>query len=333
MCEAVCDKHLISECTVCEAKLLEAVKGRLDLATEPWGCIYKLTSIKKPKKCYVGKDKSGDPARHRWKGHLADAFAEKDRRPLYSALRKADRESGGLTVGFTAEVIWRGPRSLLNEKEIYYIKKCRAFIDEGGYNLTRGGDGLSLGFKHSEQAKRNMSAAQINNYAKPGRLERQSTAMLRCYEDLAEHEKKSVAQLRSYAEHPERRAQQSAILRLRYEDPDERAKSGRAHQAYWAKPESHEKACIAVQLRYADPAEREKQRIGTTHRYEDPVEREKTRSITVLRYENPAERAKTGATSKRAWDRKTPEERAAFGAAVSRGRKGITSNNSTKTKR
>lgn len=46
----------------------------------------------------------------------------------------------------------------LAELEIYYIKFYGTF--EKGYNLTRGGDGGSLGFKHSEESKLRMSLAK-----------------------------------------------------------------------------------------------------------------------------------------------------------------------------
>lgn len=47
------------------------------------------------------------------------------------------------------------------EKEIYWIKEMKSYIDDGGYNLTHGGEG-SLGRKLSEEAKLKISIANKN---------------------------------------------------------------------------------------------------------------------------------------------------------------------------
>ena len=99
-----------------------------------WGCIYSVINLADDKE-YIGKDKIGDPANHRWKEHIKDALKAKSS----SYFQRAVKSAGG-PAKFKWTVIWRGPAELLNEKEIYYIKKRHAFIDDpkgGGYNLTR----------------------------------------------------------------------------------------------------------------------------------------------------------------------------------------------------
>ena len=76
----------------------------------------------------------------------------KGQKAIYNALKH---------YGFEAfEVIFMSyPREMLNWAEKWYVRQYKAFIE--GYNCTEGGDGLSLGFKHSDETKKKMS--------KPGR--------------------------------------------------------------------------------------------------------------------------------------------------------------------
>ena len=114
------------------------------------GCIYKLTNLINGDS-YIGKDKTGEPENHRWKHH-----------------RKMAEKGGGSYIhnaiadygwdNFERSVIWQGSIEQLNEKEIFYIKKYRTFVGDpkykGGYNLTPGGDGVTV---WSEHAKEKMS--------------------------------------------------------------------------------------------------------------------------------------------------------------------------------
>lgn len=135
MCEFVCDKHLISECSVCFYEKL--------------GCVYYLRNTVNGKG-YVGKHHTPDE-QVRFTAHIKVAAGHGNQKPLYRAIRKYGVES------FTAEVVWRGSTRLLDEKEAYYIEKLGTFIDDGaGYNLTRGGDG---GVELSEAVRKKKSAS------------------------------------------------------------------------------------------------------------------------------------------------------------------------------
>src|SRR5665213_3016282 len=86
-----------------------------------FGCIYKLTNIINGDS-YIGKDKTGDPEKHRWKHHLkrsenGDGFY------IHNAILDYGWDN------FERSVIWRGPVEQLNWKEKYYIKKFHTFID------------------------------------------------------------------------------------------------------------------------------------------------------------------------------------------------------------
>ena len=113
---------------------------------EGWGCVYMMRNLINGKR-NVGYDSTGDPENHRWKHHKNTALKTSDRRPLYRALRKAYKRDK-CWDGFEFSVIWRGPVELLREKEIYYIRKHRSFIDDllgdRSYNLTKGGDGVAV---------------------------------------------------------------------------------------------------------------------------------------------------------------------------------------------
>ena len=72
--------------------------------------------------------------------HLYKPFYEKCDQyntPLYRAIRKYGKEA------FSFEIIEECSKDLLNEREIYWIDYYRSYIGDGqgGYNLTRGGDG------------------------------------------------------------------------------------------------------------------------------------------------------------------------------------------------
>src|ERR1019366_1690000 len=115
-----------------------------------WGCVYYVCNVESGKG-YVGYDKTGEPESHRWRRHII--AANKPEPKLY--FHRAIKAAGG-PEKFVWRVIWRGPVEQISEKEIYYIKKKRTFVEEGGYNLTRGGDG-SLGYKASEKTRERLS--------------------------------------------------------------------------------------------------------------------------------------------------------------------------------
>jgi hypothetical protein len=302
-------------------------------------------------KRYVGQYKDVLAVIRRWRKHLKCAFDENDPRPLYCALRKADRESEGRTVGFSAEVIWRGSVSKLDEKEIYYIKKLRSFIDDPkgdrSYNLTKGGLFGIRGFKFSEASKKKVSAASLARWADLEWRESMCELHRRRFDDPAAHEVVSNG-LRELYKNPAERAKQSAAQLLSYaENPDRHLQLREAHQLYWLEPDAHEKASAALHRRFEDPAERKKLSVAQLRRYEDleerrktsvamklsyaenpdicarqsasqtlryskPEEREKQRVAQVARYENPLEHEKLSAAGKLRWASMTPDERTAY---------------------
>ncbi len=135
MCEAICIKHLHSECALCDDAYWAAEVKR----TERKGFIYLLTNLLNGKR-YIGQY-VGDKVERRWSSHIRAALAG-SKYAVHCAIRKYGTEN------FSAEVIWHGLAARLDAKEIYYVAKFNTFVgDVGhhGYNMTRGGNGGQLG--------------------------------------------------------------------------------------------------------------------------------------------------------------------------------------------
>lgn len=250
------------------------------------GCIYCLTNLVNGKR-YVGKDKTGSPESHRWKDHIRNALNGKSKYPLHCAMRKAHKRDR-CWKNFAFEIIWRGPTSSLNEKEIYYIKKLHTFIDDPlgnrSYNLTKGGDGLRAGHKLSKKTKEKMRA----------------TALLRC-SDPVELEKMRAVQYR------------------RYEDATEREKTGAAAALAWARPSTRKKQSASQLRRYEDITEREKSKAAGTLYWSGQEAREKQSAAQLRRYEAKSEHKKQSINAKQVWKTMTPEKRKAHSDAIKLG--------------
>lgn len=93
--------------------------------------IYKITNTIN-NKVYIGK--TVESIEERWKEHCHDYKRHRcEKRPLYNAMNKYGIEN------FTIAEIEQCDLSILNEREIYWIKFFNSY--ETGYNATKGGDG------------------------------------------------------------------------------------------------------------------------------------------------------------------------------------------------
>lgn len=128
------------------------------------GCIYLLTNLVNGKR-YVGQTRRRNVSQ-RWDDHIKNALDRGCMLPLCCAIRKAYKRDGNLR-SFSAEELWNGDVTKLNEKETYYVEKYHSFIEDtkiGGYNLTRGGN---AGTRFSELARKNMSKAALRRFENP----------------------------------------------------------------------------------------------------------------------------------------------------------------------
>ena len=243
-----------------------------------WGCIYSAINRANPvhAKEYIGKDKTGDPVNHRWKVHSKEAAQAEPRGYFQRAVKKA-----GGPEAFEWTIIWRGPIELLNKMEIYYIKKRHTFKDDpvngGGYNLTKGGDGVSVWTKWSKQK---VSKSSLFRFEDPAERKKISVAGLRRFEDPAEHEKLSVSSRRRWADPLEREKASLSNLR-RFESPAERKKISDAGRRRFKDPAEHEKLSAAQIKRYEDPEEHEKLRNAQQRSFRANPDRCKNISLGV----------------------------------------------------
>lgn len=117
------------------------------------GIIYKITNTLNGK-FYIGK--TIYPLSHRWKQHQTSA-TKGSACLIHTALRKHGIQN------FIAEVIDTVTNpSDLNNREIAAIREMKP-----QYNMTVGGDGLSLGFKHTADTKQKMSMSRSGKLHSP----------------------------------------------------------------------------------------------------------------------------------------------------------------------
>lgn len=139
--------------------------------------IYLITNKVNGKK-YVGQHcGSGDS---RWKQHLSTALKLEDPKPLYAAMRKYGVNNFSYKV---LEILPNhADEKLLDEREIYFIKKYNTFIKNGkGYNLTFGGDGVIGAFCRKETAEKQRESRDKTNY---GKYDPESGKLLMVYDRL-----------------------------------------------------------------------------------------------------------------------------------------------------
>ena len=178
------------------------------------GCIYEIRCKVGKKKGYVGQHKNVLTVERRWASHIKSA--DKERVYLLShAIRKYGVEN------FSAEVVWRGPASELNQKETYYIKKLGTFVDDrrgGGYNLTTGG-GQATQF--SKQTKLCMSTSAKKRFSCEEERARMAGIAVERFKDPAERKKVSDNSKRQW-EDPKARKVRSRISKRLWADKEYR---------------------------------------------------------------------------------------------------------------
>jgi hypothetical protein len=236
---------------------------------EPQGCIYHVVN-RKNGKGYVGQHKSALTVEFRWNTHLRSA-RRGSRYPFHCALRKY-----GYEKGFTWELVWCGPISKLNAKEVYYIKKRHTFIDGPagfrGYNLTTGGGAKT---KYSKSTCLKISRGRIRWFENPGVRLEHSKLLRQMHIDDPSIGKRIGDKLRGRQASNIAKKACSLGQKRRYEDPVERENASKAaKQRYIDDPGLA--ARTGASNRGKKVSVTSKNRISTSLKkyYEDPDNRE-----------------------------------------------------------
>jgi group I intron endonuclease len=132
------------------------------------GYIYKITNIKN-NKCYIGE--TIQTPEKRWKDHKGAMKRDGGCRALKMAIKKYGLEN----FKFEVIIICFDEDRLIYEKE--YIKKYNSMAPNG-YNILAGGQEGVLGFKHSEETRKIISAKSKENSSKPEMKEKSRQRMI-----------------------------------------------------------------------------------------------------------------------------------------------------------
>ena len=103
------------------------------------GYIYKIENLVNGK-CYIGQTIT--TIEHRWTQHKSD---HKSQNPMYKAFKKYGIDNFKIIeISHYTRDSKDKLLSVLNKKEIYYIKKYKSLVFENGYNLSIGGNNTGI---------------------------------------------------------------------------------------------------------------------------------------------------------------------------------------------
>lgn len=111
----------------------------------------------------------------------------------------------------------------LTDLEIKFIKEYNSYIDDNGYNLTRGGDG-TVGYKHSKEDNLRNSNRRTKYFADP-----------------ANKAKQSEANKLAHKNNPQQAKNHSEFQKKRFQDDSERERVAEGMKKYLSKKENLER--------------------------------------------------------------------------------------------
>ena len=111
----------------------------------------------------------------------------------------------------------------LTDLEIRYIKEYNSYIDDNGYNLTKGGDG-TVGYKHSKEDNLRNSKRRTKYFA-----------------DDANKAKQSEANKLAHKNNPQQAKNHSEFQKKRFQEDGERERVAEGMRKYLSKKENLER--------------------------------------------------------------------------------------------
>jgi len=110
--------------------------------------VYVITNTVNGKK-YVGRTVKS--LEQRWNNHLKGSMNPNNGMLIAKSIAKYGPDA------FERKILEECDKSIVGEREMFWIKELRTHVQQGGYNLTLGGDGGLIGYKPSEETKRKRS--------------------------------------------------------------------------------------------------------------------------------------------------------------------------------
>ena len=266
-----------------------------------YGSIYK---IQFPNgKHYIGLNTTS--LEQRKKGHKHAAKSD-DTRCLYNALRKYDIvDTFELIEIDTADTLEE-----LYEKEISYIIEYNSYyMDMNGYNMTRGGDGVS-GYVPTEEEIKRMSERMKKKMENPEARERMKEMRKKQMENPEWRKEQSESIHLFWENNQEARERQSEItIKFNEEHPEVVKARGEKITEFWEKnPEARERQSkIKIKFNEQHPEARKAHSEKMKKLFENPEQREKYSKAQKKRFENPEERKRSSERSKKQFE--NPEAR------------------------
>jgi hypothetical protein len=190
-----------------------------------------------------------------------------DTKCLYNALRKYEMvDTFELIEIDTADTIEE-----LRKKEIRYILEYNSYyMDENGYNMTYGGEGIN-GYVFTEDDKQKQSEITKKYFGDPENRQKQSERIKKYYE-----------------ENPEAKEQMSETKKKYFEaNPDAgKEHSERMKKYYEENPEARQQACETTKKQFENPEARQQASKKTIKQFEDPEARLKHSEIKKKYFED-----------------------------------------------
>ena len=165
--------------------------------------------------------------------------AKNDERVLYKALRKYNM----IDTFEIIEIDTANTLEELCEKEILYIQEYNSYyMNENGYNMTYGGEGV-IGYVFTEEDRQRISEAQKKRFENPEEKEKQSKVLKEYYENNPEAIKINSEAQKKRFENPEAIQKQSEALKEYYKNnPEARQQMSEKMKKYYEEnPEAIQK--------------------------------------------------------------------------------------------